>query len=283
MIPDIILCTDQQGGISKDGIIPWKNKMDMKFFRTITGMSYNDLDSRNLLIMGNNTYNSIPTTFWNANRKALIISRDGLDIDQVYNMDFSQYGKVFIIGGSAIYNIAFRRPFGKIYHTLLEQNYNCDNKVDLKLISNVPLINIIRHDQAEYRILSHQSCIFPNWSDFETKKAYLTVRRQLCRSIKFVPVPMDGKLDILQMHDFGLSDDKLYLKSSDEVIDLNVHIIHINLSELLSKVKTYYDFLIKQSKLHYKTPGSLKLYITNIGEDLNAEDTAFQKLLSIID
>lgn len=282
MIPDIILCTDHQGGISKDGCIPWKNIIDMKFFRYITSASYNDLDSRNLLIMGNNTYNSIPTTFWNSKRKALIISRDGLDIDQVYSMDFSQYGKVFIIGGAVIYNIAFRRPFGKIYHTLLDQDYKCDNKVDLNLISNVPVINTIKYGQAEFRILSHRPKIFPNWSEFENKKSYLTFSGPLCRSIQCDDIKLDSKLELINMHDFGVSGDKLWI-SGEEKLDMNVYILNINMSELLPKAKAYYNLLMKQSKLHYIDHGKLKLYISYIIEDISSDDVVFNKLLSIMD
>ena len=52
---EAILATDINFGISKDGIIPWKSKKDMRFFFNKT--------KNNVVIMGKTTYFSLPEQF----------------------------------------------------------------------------------------------------------------------------------------------------------------------------------------------------------------------------
>jgi len=49
---EAIYAIDEKNGLSKDGIIPWKSKKDMKFFMNKT--------IGNVVIMGKNTYFSLP-------------------------------------------------------------------------------------------------------------------------------------------------------------------------------------------------------------------------------
>ncbi len=50
-----IIATDIHFGISKDGIIPWSSKKDLSFFFNKT--------KNNIVIMGKNTYFSLPERF----------------------------------------------------------------------------------------------------------------------------------------------------------------------------------------------------------------------------
>ena len=49
---EAIYAIDEKNGISKNGVIPWKSKKDMKFFMNKT--------IGNVVIMGKNTYFSLP-------------------------------------------------------------------------------------------------------------------------------------------------------------------------------------------------------------------------------
>lgn len=62
MFFNIIVCTDNNNGIGKDNDIPWKLNKDMTYFTNITIGNITDL-KYNIVIMGNNTYNSITSNF----------------------------------------------------------------------------------------------------------------------------------------------------------------------------------------------------------------------------
>jgi dihydrofolate reductase len=49
---EAIYAVDCNNGLSKDGIIPWHSKKDLKFFMNMT--------KNNVVIMGRNTYFSLP-------------------------------------------------------------------------------------------------------------------------------------------------------------------------------------------------------------------------------
>jgi dihydrofolate reductase len=52
---EAIYATDINHGLSKDGVIPWKSKKDMTFFM--------DMTKYNIVIMGKNTYFSLPDNY----------------------------------------------------------------------------------------------------------------------------------------------------------------------------------------------------------------------------
>ena len=49
---EAIYAIDLKGGLSKNGVIPWKSKKDLKFFA--------DKTKYNVVIMGKNAYFSLP-------------------------------------------------------------------------------------------------------------------------------------------------------------------------------------------------------------------------------
>src|SRR5271165_120119 len=57
-ILSLIVCCDVNYGISKNGIIPWKFKCDSDYFADIT--SYTPRKQKNVLIVGKNTYLTMP-------------------------------------------------------------------------------------------------------------------------------------------------------------------------------------------------------------------------------
>ena len=56
---NIIVACDSKNGIGLDGNLPWKLKKEMSYFTNITTSSNN----LNVVIMGRNTWNSIPNKF----------------------------------------------------------------------------------------------------------------------------------------------------------------------------------------------------------------------------
>ena len=60
MIFNIIVCTDNNYGIGKNNDIPWNYTKDLQYFKNLTIGENLDENKYNVVIMGNNTYKSIP-------------------------------------------------------------------------------------------------------------------------------------------------------------------------------------------------------------------------------
>ena len=142
---EAILATDINFGISKDGIIPWKSKKDMRFFFNKT--------KNNVVIMGKTTYFSLPEQFRplkdrlnivltskpsqymiNTQHPNLIFTDDDtinfhikenrekfLDIYPFLSSNF----KIFIIGGKQIYE-KYISLCSTVWVTTIKKNYSCD-------------------------------------------------------------------------------------------------------------------------------------------------------------
>ena len=141
---EAIVAVDLHNGISKNGVIPWSSKKDMThFYKKTTG---------NIVIMGRNTYFSIPEERRPLKNRLNIvltsqpqlyqdISNSNViftDDDSIY-LDFfngsekyrsvfpflNENFKVFVIGGKQIYEKLI--PFcDTIWLTQIKKDYNCD-------------------------------------------------------------------------------------------------------------------------------------------------------------
>ena len=141
---EAIVAIDLYNGISKNGVIPWTSKKDMThFYKKTTG---------NIVIMGKNTYFSIPeerrplknrlnivltskpNLYQDISNSNVIFTND----DCIYN-DFlaspekyrfvfpflQENFKVFVIGGKQIYEKLI--PYcHAIWLTQIKKDYNCD-------------------------------------------------------------------------------------------------------------------------------------------------------------
>jgi dihydrofolate reductase len=156
---NIILATDSNNGISKDGKIPWHYPDDMKFFnRTTTSFDKDDKENeivRNVCIMGAKTALDLKTGL--KNRHNIVISSKGAywgDFKQEFTLEaglerarnMSYPGKeIFVCGGSRLYNEALKHPnLDKIYYTHINKSYDTDNFVD-------PILN---RDDMVYDVLN---------------------------------------------------------------------------------------------------------------------------------
>ena len=158
MLFNIIVCCDNKYGIGKNNAIPWKYLKDIKNFKNLTiGNKLSDdhiLGGKyNIVIMGNNTYKSIPNIYRPLkNRINIILSKSNEpttqqhleDYDYIINnpVYFNQINflllyinsisnfanECYIIGGNQIYNIFLDlKIVNKIYLTkITEISYNCD-------------------------------------------------------------------------------------------------------------------------------------------------------------
>jgi len=156
---NIIVCTDINGGISKNGKIPWKIQEDFNYFKdTITYKQYN---KPNIIIMGRNTYeqmnlikghiNIIISTqlkqiMTNENENVYIFNTVNNAIKYICDTNKSEYNKIYVCGGKNIYDVFLKNSDLniKLHWTLLNKNYNCDNTIDINLLTLLNKNNILK-------------------------------------------------------------------------------------------------------------------------------------------
>ena len=193
----VVAATTRQLGIGRNGQLPWKLSGDMKYFKKLTEET-RDGAKRNAVVMGRNTWESIPKKFRPLpGRLNIVLSRRaqndenvssnlgdasgtlGLSIDGKGSSDVSVHGSlesalemlsspdfkdeietVFVIGGGQVYKEAIESPLCDAIHlTEIDSDFECD--------THFPLI-----DQARYRV----------WSSTQRKREEGTDYRFLCYS-----------------------------------------------------------------------------------------------------
>jgi len=135
----IFVSIDAGNGIAKDGEIPWESRSDGKFFRDTT---YGR--GRNAVIMGRNTYESIPEearplegrhnivisrTWKQESNPGITICENLLEALAVIGGTAKNYDDVFIIGGEQLYREAifdYGYLCNRIYVTRFKTDYGCD-------------------------------------------------------------------------------------------------------------------------------------------------------------
>ena len=136
---NVILAMDMNQGIGKDGNIPWKSNVDMKFFKSQTSNSLPGKE--NIVIMGRKTLESLPKGYL-PGRKCYVVTRnkkakfENVEIFNSFNRAIfnamNSDRDVWVIGGAEIYEQAFRhKDIGKIYLTSIDKNFDCDVKVKI--------------------------------------------------------------------------------------------------------------------------------------------------------
>jgi dihydrofolate reductase len=135
---EAIYAIDSNYGLSQKGIIPWKSRRDMIFFKNKT--------KNNIVIMGRNTYFSLskplenrlnivltkdPNIYSNEIKKydnVIFTDNDNIDLITIKREKYpflQENYKIFIIGGKQIYEKFI--PLCKyIWITHLKKDYFCD-------------------------------------------------------------------------------------------------------------------------------------------------------------
>jgi dihydrofolate reductase / thymidylate synthase len=167
MLFNIITCVDKNNGIGLNNQIPWRYTKDIIFFKKITNETVNN--KLNVVLMGNNTYNSIPIVHRPLkNRLNLVLSKSNLSyLPNLHNLDIineinepiyfnkiedlflflDKYKKyiniVWVIGGYQIYKLLLKYQLvSKIYLTSIEnKSFNCDVKFPNNYLKHFTLID----------------------------------------------------------------------------------------------------------------------------------------------
>ncbi len=126
----IIVATSQDGVIGNKNSLPWHVPKDLKRFKEITW--------GHTIIMGKNTFKSIPNAPLRGRRNIVITSDinirkiSGIEIASSIGaaINLAQEGENFIIGGGEIYR-QFLPRVNKILLTIIKGDYNGDTYFDI--------------------------------------------------------------------------------------------------------------------------------------------------------
>lgn len=139
----IIVAHDLNLGIGILNTLPWKLSGDMSFFKKTTSET-KDEAKQNVVIMGKNTYESIPEKFRPLpNRFNIVLSKNSTlelptnaiqhtSLDMALNWVTTgpladQLESIFVIGGSTVYKEAIQHPLcQKLIITKIHKLYDCD-------------------------------------------------------------------------------------------------------------------------------------------------------------
>jgi len=154
----IVACT-AQGGIGKDGQLPWKLAGDMAYFKRVTLDTGDAPDAacarQNAVVMGRKTWDSIPAKFRPlAGRVNVVLSRSPASLQlpegvlaasslpaALSSLDArADVARCFIIGGAAVYAEALQMPrLSKVHRTLVHGVFECDAFVPATLPAHLTL------------------------------------------------------------------------------------------------------------------------------------------------
>jgi dihydrofolate reductase len=151
MLFSLILASTLNGGIGINGRIPWYLKDEIDIFKQIT-TNVNCYIKKNAIIMGYETWKSLPykplknrINIILTSKKNVIQETDNIktfdDFDKALEFceDNVYIDKVFIIGGSSLYNLCLNNAkyfnqIDKIHLSVIYQKYICDTYINLKQI-----------------------------------------------------------------------------------------------------------------------------------------------------
>ena len=174
---EAILATDSNNGLSKEGNIPWKSSKDLQFFYKKT--------KNNVVIMGKNTYLSLPTNSRPLkNRLNIVLTNypdsflDDPDDQASNNIIFTNNSnihlsiinhrenyhkfypflnsnfKIFFIGGKQIYE-QFIPLCEVVWVTQLKKSYSCDLVFDFDLTKEFTEKEYYQDDEMKISTFIH--------------------------------------------------------------------------------------------------------------------------------
>ena len=154
---NIIVAICENNGIGYNNGLPWNIKEDLKIFSKLTRGNNN-----NAIIMGRNTFESLPNNFLPKRDNLILSSSIIIDEKREDNIiktfdninsiiefcNSKNYQEVWIIGGQLIYESFLRKNIiNKLFITKINKKYLCDkffyyNEKDWKLATKQKLENI---------------------------------------------------------------------------------------------------------------------------------------------
>jgi len=150
----VILAVDSKGGIGKNGLIPWFNREDLKWFKKKT--------LHHVVIMGRRTWESLPVHPL-PDRINIVLSRTMTEAPGAFVficmnacMNFLKENHDqrtwFIIGGSHLYNqvITMNQLVDTFYVSKVHHDFECDIKVNLHHIERT--WSLVENDTVEDKL-----------------------------------------------------------------------------------------------------------------------------------
>jgi dihydrofolate reductase len=154
---NIIVAICENNGIGYNNSLPWNIKEALKIFSKLTKGNNN-----NAIIMGRNTFESLPNNFLPKRDNLILSSSIIIDEKREDNIiktfdninsiiefcNTKNYQEVWIIGGQLIYESFLRKNIvNKLFITKINKKYLCDkffyyNEKEWKLAANEKLKNI---------------------------------------------------------------------------------------------------------------------------------------------
>ena len=131
-------------GIGIGNTLPWKLSEDMKYFKEITTGNNCSKGKRNIVLMGRNTWESIPEKFRPLKDRinvvltsklyydpdgAIVVNDLAQFIENPSNFVNGEYNDIFVIGGESLYNKMMDEYIGnvnKVYVTEIYKDFTCD-------------------------------------------------------------------------------------------------------------------------------------------------------------
>jgi dihydrofolate reductase len=131
---DIVVAHDLNRGIGKNNTLPWHCAPDMAYFKLLT--THCAPGTSNAVIMGRNTWESLPSRFKPLpNRTNIVVSKklNSLDtasvaptFEEALQMA-SPSAHIFVIGGQQLYATAINHPECRtLYITKIFNRFECD-------------------------------------------------------------------------------------------------------------------------------------------------------------
>ena len=133
---NLIVACDLSNGIGKCNTLPWSIKEDMLYFKNTTIGN-----GHNCVIMGKNTYKSIPKKYFPLIKRDNYIISSTLNEPNINNITYNnieslliklsqkEYDNIWIIGGTMLYSYILsnmRDKINEIHLTRINNHYNCD-------------------------------------------------------------------------------------------------------------------------------------------------------------
>jgi dihydrofolate reductase len=153
---DMIWAQDKNGGIGKNGKLPWNISEDLQNFKKVT--------LGHPIIMGRKTWESLPFKPLPNRRNIVLASQKVDDVETYHSIDdclnkLNNEGieKIFVIGGRSIYKSFYPKASG-LHSTIINENVG---GIDTFFPINFDSIN--KDFEELSRIKLSKSAIYINW------------------------------------------------------------------------------------------------------------------------
>jgi len=172
---DVIAAISLSRGIGNNNRVPWQLPRDTKFFKKTTTHT-NDSSKQNAVIMGRNTWESLPDQYRPLpGRLNVVLTRqesyqvpEGVLKAKTFNdaleqVSTSHIEHIFVVGGEQIYKEALQHPDCQdIYLTHIQKDFPCDtffppfpSTHERTYMSNIYIFNDIPYYFSKYTVKKH--------------------------------------------------------------------------------------------------------------------------------